>query len=162
MLQMVDSSPSQVVPGWLYFASVLFTFLGICVTAYFTYLGSKNSKAAKTHAEQAAKDTADINDAVNHRHQDAPRLYDAVLDLVAWKSKWDSLPPELSSDGSLVNTLDTITGQIHHLDAKIDVFGRELIRHVEWEEKIKYPSFQQDVQEAVEKIVHPDPSRKVT
>jgi hypothetical protein len=53
-----------------------------------------------------------VNDAVNHRHSispDTPRLLDAVLEVLAWKRRWDGVDPGWDSASRLNETI----GDIH-------------------------------------------------
>lgn len=48
------------------------TALGAIIVGWISY-------GAKKHAKNAHKQAAEANDAVNHRHPNNPKLYDAVL-----------------------------------------------------------------------------------
>ena len=87
-------------------------FAGLTVTAVFSFLGLRHGKEASAQATQA-------NDAVNHRHQGEPRLFDMVVEthrkveaLDTWKDRWDGLPEELSDDHGLVRHFDKLQSSI--------------------------------------------------
>lgn len=81
----------------------LITLAGVLAAAYLSYLSAKHSRAAATQV-------ADINDAVNHRHPDEPRLFDVVKEIrkhqqfieqrmdvtdLAWETRIASLTAEM-------------------------------------------------------------------
>lgn len=53
----------------------------------------------RTHAKKAADQATSVNDAVNHRHPDTPRLFDLVVsnklstdELLEWKRSYNDSP----------------------------------------------------------------------
>jgi hypothetical protein len=69
-----------------------------------TWLGYWNSRKHR-------KTLDEISDAVNHRHRKAagsPALYDAVLELVEWRRRWDDLPVGMDDSAGLAERFTRI------------------------------------------------------
>lgn len=85
--------------------------------------------SARSNAKQANSNAKQANDAVNHRHVDGdqPRIFDAVLEVLEWKRRWDQLPADLDDADHLVVTIDRLTDEVASLQADVaDI--RRLIR----------------------------------
>jgi hypothetical protein len=99
----------------------IITLVGVLVTAFLAYLSARNSRKAADHA-------AEINDAVNHRHADEPRLFDVVKEIrkhqqlieqrmdvtdLAWETRIDGLTAEMRlGDRRNHDAIDRLGG--HH------------------------------------------------
>jgi hypothetical protein len=107
-------------------AVAIVTLAGVLFTAIVTVKTSRHASA--------------INDAVNHRHGEEPRLLDhirriatEVSEIRAWKDRWVGLPPELSTDGGLVGKLAHMDHKIDRTAAHIAQVHADLREHVDWE-----------------------------
>lgn len=123
-------------------------------TAVIAALATRHAKEAKNQATQA-------NDAVNHRHEGQPRLFDNVLsmstqmgqlaadmgEIKEWHGKWASLDgTPLSTGTGLVERFDSVDSKLEGVTSKLEehteaiaATRRDLRDHVLWEETRKYP-----------------------
>lgn len=75
-----------------------------------------------------------VNDAVNHRHNrgnDTPRMLDAVLELLAWKRRWDGIDPGFDSASRLNDHIAGIHREIGELRTDFDGHVAEVRRCIE-------------------------------
>lgn len=101
------------------------TLLGVIFTAIMGYYARKN--------------TASINDAVNHRHESQPRLLDLVrtiaqevAGLKEWQDRWN-LPPDLASGAGLIARFTTINRHLDRHAAELREVKQLLAEHAAWE-----------------------------
>lgn len=134
MISAVDYTTSGAI---VVIVGAVMTFLGVLVTAVFSYLGHKEAKGA--------------NAAVNHKGPEEDRLFDMVVqtrnevkEIRAWKQEKVDLDAEVADklvsqfkaiDNRIITTSDMLSRRITHLDtdnavAHSDIFKR--LDHVEW------------------------------
>jgi hypothetical protein len=109
-------------------AVAIITLGGVLFTAIVTVKTSRHASA--------------INDAVNHRHGEEPRLLDHirriatdVAEIKVWKERWEGLPPDLATDGGLVTRLERLDHKIDNCASAVHQVRSELVEHVQWETK---------------------------
>lgn len=136
-------------------------------TAVIAALATRHAKEAKIQATQA-------NDAVNHRHEGQPRLFDNVLsmstqmgqlaadmgEIKEWHGKWASLDgTPLSTGTGLVERFDSVDSKLEGVTSKLEehteaiaATRRDLRDHVLWEETRKYPEIEGKVDLVDQKV----------
>ena len=81
-----------------------------------------------------ARDTAQVNDAVNHREFGERRLFEIVKQIEAkqdeFDRKWGNLPAEMGDAVGLAEL-------IHGMSKRIDKIDTDLTDHVKWEQDVQ-------------------------
>lgn len=136
-------------------------------TAIIAALATRHAKEARNQATQA-------NDAVNHRHEGQPRLFDNVLsmstqmgqlaadmgEIKEWHGKWASLDgTPLSTGTGLIERFDSVDSKLEGVSSKLEehiaaiaATRRDLRDHVLWEETRKYPKIEVKVDQVDRKV----------
>lgn len=105
---------------WVVIILALIAVSGVIVSAWFSYLAQK-------HAKSSAKNSAEANDAVNHRQPGQDRLFDmvastrdSVKELNEWKERWESIPDRFQEPQDLVTNFAVIEDRISNLGERLD------------------------------------------
>lgn len=116
---------------WVVIVLALITVSGVIVTGWFSYLAQK-------HARTSAKNSAEANDAVNHRQPGQDRLFDMVastrdrvMELAEWKEQWDAVPTKYQEPQGIVTSLAIIEDRVTRLVDKVDDKMLDLRIHID-------------------------------
>ena len=111
---------------WVVLMNQLLITFGVITTAFLAYLAQKHAREGSKQATIGAEQSSQVNDAVNHKHTDAPRLFDMVVNL----------------GGELEEHRIANRDQHDVLGKAIQANAEAIAAHVRWEETVKYPQIQ--------------------
>lgn len=116
---------------WVVIILALIAVSGVIISAWFSYLAQK-------HAKTSAKNSAEANDAVNHRQPGQDRLFDMVastrdrvMELAEWKEQWDAMPSKYQDPQGLVTSFAIIEDRMSRLVDKVDNRVMDLRSHID-------------------------------
>jgi hypothetical protein len=94
------------------------------------------------HAVMTRSNVRDLSGKIEKQDMAISELTTMLGELRLWAARWDSLPPELASDGALMT-------KFRDIETAVARIQRELEHHVVWEEKTKW----NDIERLVKHVV---------